>query len=53
MNLYRRAEGDGALDVLRGREKLRLTVEVDERRDDPMRFADLVTREQHLVPSWA
>jgi serine protease Do len=51
VNLYRRAKGTtAALDVVRGREKLRLTVQVDERRDDPMRFADLVTREQHLVP---
>lgn len=51
VNLYRRAKGTtAALDVLRGTEKLRLSVQVDERRDDPMRFADLVTREQHLVP---
>jgi len=51
VNLYRRAAGTTAtLDVLRGRERLRLSVAVDERGDDPMRFADLVTREQHLVP---
>jgi serine protease Do len=51
VNLYRRAAGTVAtLDVLRDRERLRLMVEVDERDDDPMRFAELVTREQHLVP---
>ena len=50
VNLYRRAAGEVArLDVLRGRETLKLSVEVDERGDDPMRFAALVTREQHLV----
>lgn len=50
VNLYRRAAGAVArLDVLRGRETLTLSVEVDERGDDPMRFAALVTREQHLV----
>jgi len=50
VNLYRRAAGEVArLDVLRGRETLRLSVEVDERGDDPMRFAALVTREDHLV----
>ncbi len=50
VNLYRRAAGAVArLDVLRGRETLKLSVEVDERGDDPMRFAALVTREQHLV----
>ncbi len=51
VNLYRRATGTTAtLDVLRGAERLKLTVAVDERRDDPGRFEDLVTREQHLVP---
>jgi serine protease Do len=50
VNLYRRAAGEVArLEVLRGRETLRLSVAVDERGDDPMRFATLVTREQHLV----
>lgn len=50
VNLYRRAAGATArLDVLRGRERVRLTVAVEERGDDPMRFAELVTREQHLV----
>ena len=51
VNLYRRPTGTTAtLDVLRGAERLKLTVAVDERRDDPGRFEDLVTREQHLVP---
>lgn len=51
VNLYRRASGTTAtLDVLRGSGRLRLAVAVEERRDDPSRFADLVTREQHLVP---
>jgi serine protease Do len=51
VNLYRRAKGTATtLDVLRGAERLRLTVAVDDRQDDPSRFADLVTREQHLVP---
>lgn len=51
VNLYRRAKGTtAALDVLRGAERLRLTVAVDDRQDDPSRFADLVTRAQHLVP---
>lgn len=51
VNLYRRATGTTAtLDVLRGAGRLTLTVAVDERRDDPGRFEDLVTREQHLVP---
>lgn len=51
VNLYRRATGTTAtLDVLRGAGRLKLTVAVDERRDDPARFEDLVTREQHLVP---
>lgn len=50
VNLYRRAAGEVArLDVLRGRETVRLSVGVDERGDDPMRFAALVTRERHLV----
>jgi serine protease Do len=51
VNLYRRAAGSTAmLDVVRGTDRLRLKMAVDERGDDPMRFAELVTREQHLVP---
>ena len=51
VNLYRRARGSLAkLDVLRGTERLTLTAAVDDRRDDPARYSELVTREQHLVP---
>jgi serine protease Do len=50
VNLYRRAAGAVAtLDIVRGKETLRLPVAVDERGDDPLRFATLVTRDQHLV----
>lgn len=50
VNLYRRAKGSLAtLEVLRGTERVKLTAAVDDRRDDPARFAELVTREQHLV----
>lgn len=50
VNLYRRAAGSMAtIDVRRGDERVRLTVGVDERADDPARFAELVTRERHLV----
>jgi serine protease Do len=50
VNLYRRAAGSMAnLEVLRGTERLRFAVAVDERHDDPLRFSELVTREQHLV----
>ena len=51
VNLYRRTVGDEVrLEVLRGEEKLAFTVGVDEREDDPERFADYVTPEQNLVP---
>lgn len=54
VNLYRRAAGSKAsLDVLRGAERLRLAVAVEDRRDDPLRFSELVTREQHRVPRLA
>jgi serine protease Do len=50
VNLYRRTAGAVAtLDVVRGKETLRLPVAVDERGGKPLRFATLVTREQHLV----
>jgi len=50
LNLYRRAAATMAtLDVRRGQETLRLSVEVVDRSDDPLRFATRVTREQHLV----
>ena len=51
VNLYRRAAGDVAqLVVLRAGQRVNLPVAVGERDDDPMRFAELVTREQHLIP---
>ncbi|MEZ5421192.1 MAG: trypsin-like peptidase domain-containing protein [Vicinamibacterales bacterium] len=51
VNLYRRAAGAvAALGVRRGAETLRLEVAVEERGDDPLRFAELVTTAQHLVP---
>jgi serine protease Do len=50
VNLYRRAAGDVAqLEVLRAGQRLRLPVAVGERDDDPMRFADMVTRDEHLI----
>ena len=50
VNLYRRAAGDVAqLDVLRAGQVVRLPVAVAEREDDPMRFAEMVSRDQHLV----
>jgi serine protease Do len=50
VNLYRRPAGTSAtLEVVRGTDRQRLQMAVDERSDDPLRFAELVTREQHLV----
>lgn len=51
VNLYRRAAGDVAqLVVLRAGQRVNLPVAVGERDDDPLRFAELVTRDQHLIP---
>jgi len=50
VNLYRRAAGDVAqLVVLRAGQRLQLPVAVGERDDDPMRFAEMVTRDEHLI----
>ncbi|MCA1583690.1 MAG: trypsin-like peptidase domain-containing protein [Acidobacteria bacterium] len=50
VNLYRRAAGDVAnLDVLRGKERLKIPVAVAERADDPFRFADLVSPERNVI----
>ncbi|MGE0362959.1 MAG: trypsin-like peptidase domain-containing protein [Vicinamibacterales bacterium] len=50
VNLYRRAAGDVAqLVVLRAGQQLNLPVAVGERDDDPMRFAEMVTRDEHLI----
>jgi serine protease Do len=51
VNLYRRAAGDVAqLIVLRAGQTVQLPVAVGERDDDPMRFAEMVTRDEHLIP---
>jgi serine protease Do len=51
VNLYSRTVGDEVrLEVLRAGQKTLFTVGVDEREDDPERFADYVTPEQNLVP---
>jgi serine protease Do len=50
VNLYRRPVGENvAIEVLRGSEKLAFHVEVIERDDDPMRFADMVNPEKNIV----
>jgi len=50
VNLYRRALGTKVtLEVLRGGQKLNCEVEVIERVDDPMRFADMVNPEKNVV----
>ena len=51
VNLYSRAAGDVAqLEVLRGGQRVQLPVAVAERQDDPLRFAEMVSRDQHLIP---
>lgn len=50
VNLYRHAVGDVVkLDVLRGSARLSLSVVVEERPDDPDRFAEMVTPEGNIV----
>ena len=50
VNLYRRSVGDHVtLSVLRGRQRLRFKVAIVERRDDPRRFAALVSPEKNLI----
>ena len=50
VNLYRRAAGDVAqLVVLRAGRQVQLPVAVGQRDDDPLRFAEMVTRDQHLI----
>ncbi len=50
VNLYRRPLGEKVgIEVLRGSEKLSFHVEVIERDDDPMRFADMVNPEKNIV----
>lgn len=51
VNVYRRTVGDVVtIDLLRGAERLRLTVAVTERTDDPDRFLEMVTPDKNLVP---
>ena len=38
------------LDVLRAGQRVQLPVAVAERQDDPLRFAEMVSRDQHLIP---
>jgi len=40
-------------EVLRGTEKLKLSLTIDERPDDQMRFADMVTRDSNLIRQFA
>jgi serine protease Do len=50
VNLYRRPLGDKvSVEILRGTDKLTFHVEVIERDDDPMRFADMVNPEKNVV----
>jgi serine protease Do len=51
VNLYGRRVGDRVtLDVQRGEERVSVPVEIAEREDDPERFADMVSREDNLIP---
>jgi serine protease Do len=50
VNLYRRPVGEKvAIEVLRGDQKLSFDVEVIERDDDPLRFADMVNPEDNVI----
>ena len=50
-NLYRYSVGQNVtLDVLRGDQKLAMTVAIAKRENDPLRFADLVDPLKNLVP---
>jgi serine protease Do len=51
VNLYGRRVGDRVtLEVLRGEQRATVQVEIAEREDDPERFADMVSREDNLIP---
>jgi serine protease Do len=51
VNLYGRRVGDRVtLDVIRGDARFKVQVEIAEREDDPERFADMVSREDNLIP---
>ncbi len=50
VNLYGKPVGENVkIEVLRGNQKLGFEVEVIERDDDPLRFADLVNPEQNII----
>jgi serine protease Do len=50
VDLYRRAVGEKVtIEVQRGTEKLRFSVPIIEREDDPQRFADMVNPEKNIV----
>jgi len=50
VDLYRKAVGEKvAIEVLRGTQNLSFQVEVIERDDDPLRFADLVNPDKNIV----
>jgi serine protease Do len=50
VDLYRKPVGEKvAVEVLRGTQKLTFEVEVIERDDDPLRFADLVNPEKNVI----
>jgi serine protease Do len=51
VNVYRPVIGETvALEVLRGRRRLSITVKVAQRHDEASTFADLASREENLVP---
>ena len=50
VNVYRYGDDDKvALDILRGADKLQIDVLVVSKRDDPDRFADMVTPEENMI----
>ena len=50
VNLYRRPLGDRVtIEALRGDQRLTFEVEVIEREDDPLRFADMVKPEENVI----
>ena len=50
VNLYGKALGEKVvIEVLRGEQKVKFNVEVIERDDDPLRFADMVNPEKNII----
>lgn len=53
VNLYRQPIGERILmDVLRGSDTLKVSVEILDRPEDPGRFSDFVNPEKNLIPEW-